>query len=77
MSKVKYTSNKKRYATKRTFIQKLFGYCPYCGNFFQWPITTTRRYTEYDDPKDNYLTACPDCHDRDDIENDELWLWRY
>ena len=71
--KYKYTPNCERYATKRSIIQKLFGYCPWCKRWFQWPITTERRHTQYFDPKSNYLTACMQCHEEDNAYYDELW----
>ena len=66
-------ANIKRYATKRSLIKKMLGYCPCCEQWFKWPVTTERRHTQYCEESNNYLTACPDCQYEDDAYFDELW----
>lgn len=63
----------KKYRTKLSWWKWLLGYCPYCDHYFQWPITTTRRHTQYCEEANNYLTACKKCHYEDDAYYDELW----
>ena len=57
---------------KRNFIQKLFGYCPYCGRWLR-RITRERRITDYMDDESNWLTACEECHEEDDAYWEERW----
>lgn len=68
-----YASEKKVYAVRRSFFQRLFGYCPCCNRYFRKLVTTERRHTEYCEQRNNYLTACRDCHLDDDAYYDELW----
>ena len=71
--KCKFVSNAKLYRVKRPWWKALLGYCPWCGRYFRWPITTERRLTEYCEIKSNYMTACKECHDEDNAYFDELW----
>lgn len=56
----------------RNLFQKIFGYCPCCGKWFQI-VKTERRLTRYVDDADNWLTGCQKCQDSDD----EYWyaMW--
>ena len=79
----------KQYREKRSWWKVLLGYCPYCGRYFRWRITTERRLTQYCDTKQNYMTerrltqycdtkqnymtACKECHDEDNAYYEELW----
>lgn len=73
MAKCKFVENAKLYKTKLHWWKQLLGYCPCCGRYLRWPVTTERRHTEYHEMKDNYLTACKECHYEDDSYFDELW----
>ena len=57
---------------KRNFIQKLFGYCPYCGRWFR-RVTKQCRITDYMDDKSNWLTSCKECHEEDDAYWEVRW----
>lgn len=63
----------KQYREKRSLWKILFGYCPCCDRYFRWPITTERRLTQYCDAKNNYMTACKECHKEDYDYYAELW----
>jgi hypothetical protein len=63
----------KKYRAKRSLWKVLFGYCPCCGLYFNWPVTTKRRHTQYCDEANNYMTSCKECHHEDDAYYDELW----
>ena len=63
----------KKYRVKRPWWKVLLGYCPCCGRYFRWRITTKRRLTQYCDEKQNYMTACVECHQDDYDYYDELW----
>ena len=63
----------KSYRTKLPWWKWLLGYCTCCDRYLRWPITTERRHTQYCDTKNNYLTACKECHYEDDAYYDELW----
>ena len=66
-----------RYTVHRKWWQRLLGYCPCCGRYFRYPITTERTLTAYVDDSENWLTACKECH-RDAYEYySELWDWYY
>ena len=68
---------KKKYKTRRTFWQWLFGYCPCCKRWFKYSVKTERRATMFEEPSANWLTACKACHDEDDDYYKERWreLW--
>jgi hypothetical protein len=63
----------KQYREKRPWWKVILGYCPYCGRYFKWRITTERRLTQYCDEKQNYMTACKECHADDNDYYEELW----
>ncbi len=73
MIKCKYIEAEKLFRTKLPWWKLLLGYCPCCGRYFRWRVTTERRHTEYHELKANYLTACKECHEEDDAYFDELW----
>jgi hypothetical protein len=77
MIKCKFISNTKIYKLKLPWWKQLLGYCPCCGRYFRWPVTTERRCTEYSEPKNNYLTACKECHREDDDYYNDLWKEYY
>lgn len=63
----------KQYRAKLPWWKWLLGYCPCCGRYFKWSITTEPRNTAYCEEANNYMTACKDCH-KDDYEYyAELW----
>ena len=63
----------KQYRVKLPWWKRMLGYCPCCGRYFRWPVTTERRNTAYCKEANNYMTACQDCH-KDDYEYyAELW----
>lgn len=68
-----YKKDKKKYATKRTLWQVLFGYCPWCERYFRYNIKTVRRNTSYVDDATNWITACKDCIEEDYEYYAELW----
>lgn len=68
-----YKKDKKKYATKRTLWQILFGYCPWCERYFRYNIKTVRRNTSYIDDATNWITACKDCREEDYVYYAELW----
>jgi hypothetical protein len=53
--------------------RRLLGYCPCCGRYFRWPITTQRRNTSYCEESCNFMTACKECHKEDYEYYAELW----
>lgn len=57
----------------RTRFQRLFGYCPCCGEWFKRNVKSHRRITQYVDNESNYLTACPDCR----LDDDDYWAMRW
>ena len=63
----------KQYREKRSLWKVLLGYCPCCGLYFTWPVTTERRHTQYCDEANNYMTSCKECHEEDNAYFDELW----
>ena len=63
----------KSYRVKLPWWKWLLGYCPCCDRYFQWPVTTQRRLTQYCDEKQNYMTACKRCHHEDYDYYAELW----
>ena len=63
----------KQYREKRSLWKVLLGYCPCCGRYFRWPVTTTRRHTQYCEESNNYMTSCRECHEEDNAYFDELW----
>ena len=56
----------------RSFIQRMFGYCPCCGKWFR-RVRTERRLTRYVIDKDNWLTGCKKCQDQDDEYWSAMW----
>lgn len=60
-------------ADNRNWIQKLFGYCPYCGKWFRKGIKVRRQNTAYSDEVDNWTAACPECFE----EIQRLWAERW
>lgn len=69
----KEKKREKQYREKRSWWKALLGYCPCCGRYFRWRITVERRLTQYYDNKQNYMTACKECHDEDNAYYEELW----
>ena len=67
----------KKYKQYRNIFQRLLGYCPCCERYFRWPVTTSRRNTQYVEEASNYLTACKECHAEDDAYFDDLWNQYY
>lgn len=63
----------KSYRTRLPWWKWLLGYCPCCRRYFRWPVTTERRLTQYCDEKQNYMTACKECHQDDYDYYSELW----
>lgn len=63
----------KKYAIRRTFWKRVLGYCPTCDRYFRYPVTTYRRNTAYCEERDNWLTACEECHEEDFAYFKELW----
>lgn len=57
---------------KRNLFQKVFGYCPQCGKWFQ-KVRTTRQNTAYVEDELNFFTGCRECEE----QNDEYWagMW--
>lgn len=68
-----YKKDKKKYATKRTLWQIIFGYCPWCERYFRYSIKTVRRNTSYIDDATNWITACKECREDDYEYCAELW----
>lgn len=60
-------------ADTRTWIQKLFGYCPNCGKWFRRKIIIRRQNTSYCDEVDNWIVVCPKCFDEIQL----LWAERW
>ena len=63
----------KQYRAKLPWWKWLLGYCPCCDRYLRWPVTTTRRLTQYCEELNNYMTSCKECHYEDDIYYEELW----
>jgi hypothetical protein len=61
-----YTDAKKKYSTPRSLIKKTFGYCPCCEKYFRLGVKTKRRNTSYVEESENWLTACKECHSKDE-----------
>lgn len=68
-----FNAAKKKYTTKRTLWQIIFGYCPWCERWFRWSVKTERRHTQYCEESSNWLTACKECREEDDAYYDDLW----
>lgn len=68
-----YKATCRKYRKRRNFFKILFGYCPWCGQWFRWSVSTKRRHTQYCDEAANWLTACRECQEEDDAYYDELW----
>lgn len=68
-----YKKDKKKYATKRTLLKTIFGYCPWCGRYFRYGVKTVRRNTSYVDDASNWITACKECREDDHEYYAELW----
>lgn len=69
----KFNKAKKQYAIKLPVWKKLLGFCPNCGKFFSYPVTTERRNTAYVEESCNWLTACKECQEKDYAYFAELW----
>ena len=72
-----YKAAAKKYKTRRSFIKVLLGYCPHCGRYFRYPVTTERRNSQYVDEAVNWLTACDECHFEDNLYFEDLWNTYY
>ena len=68
-----YSECQKLYATPIPWYKRLFGYCPWCGRYFRYKVSTEIRNTQYADPASNWITACKDCRDEDYAYFEELW----
>lgn len=68
-----YRAAAKHYQTYRNIFKRLLGYCPCCETYFKYGVKTERRHTQYWDEASNWLTACKDCHEEDDVYFDDLW----
>lgn len=73
----KYKAAARKYKTHRSFIKGLLGYCPCCGRYFRYPVTTERRNSQYVNEAVNWLTACDECHFEDNLYFEDLWNTYY
>ena len=73
----KYEEAKKKYEQPRSLFDKLFGYCPCCERHFRYSVKTKRRNTAYAEESDNWLTACKECHSKDEAYFADLWEQYY
>jgi hypothetical protein len=58
---------------KRNLFQRIFGYCPGCGEWFNRDIKVRRRNTQYCDEESNYLLSRHDCY----TEDSDYWAMRW
>lgn len=57
---------------KRNTVQKLFGFCPACGRWFN-RIETYRQHTNYVDDELNFFTGCKLCSEENDLYWEAMW----
>lgn len=72
-----FNRKRKQHAAKLPIWKKLLGFCPCCGRYFRYPVTTARRNTAYVEEPNNWLTACNECHEEDYCYYEELWADYY
>jgi hypothetical protein len=67
--------NKKRFKAKRTFVQKLFGYCPKCRKWFQFGVACRRLPLCYHapTPEERYRTSCKKCYTKES----DFWVQKW
>lgn len=72
-----YKKDKKKFVIKRNWWQTLLGYCPWCCRYFKYNIKCVRRNSQYNDPRNNWITACKQCREEDDEYFKDLWQQYY
>lgn len=69
----KYLEAKNKYKQPRSLFEKIFGYCPCCESWFRYGVKTKRRVSSYVEESENWLTACKECQEKDDVYFADLW----